>query len=77
MKELKTRFTKVSREDNIIRKAFLDDIIYEALDPAYNFSSVQEAVAYLSNKYKLTLDELTYIKSQLEQPLKTLSKKLK
>jgi hypothetical protein len=67
MKELRTRYTKQSkRKPALTRQAFLDDLIYEAIEDPYHFDNIDEAVAYLSSKYKLALDELAYLKKKAE-----------
>lgn len=67
MKELKTRYTKQpKRKPILMRQAFLDDLMYEALEDPYRFDTIDEAIAYLSSKYKLAIDELTYLKKKAE-----------
>jgi len=63
-KELGGKYTKkVARKNTLQRQAFLDDILEEATDPAYEFPSIDAAVDHLSRKYSLSYEELKYLKT--------------
>lgn len=66
-KELRTRYTKSAKRKVAFEKqAFLDDLVNEAIEEPYQFNSIDEAVSYLSRKYKLNVDELAYVKKSAE-----------
>ena len=60
MKGLYTQKTK--RKGKMERQAFLDDLAIEAVEDAYQFRSVDEAVNHLTSKYELAMDEIKYLK---------------
>jgi hypothetical protein len=68
MKRLKTRFTKVAKAPNVIkRQAFLDALYDEAYEDPYRFTSITAAVDHLSQKFGLSLDEILYLKKKAKQ----------
>lgn len=72
MSEIKRINTKYSRvkpatksdpnSNQLKRKAFLDALLDEAIEEPYTYSSFEEAIADLSGKFKLSLDEIKYLK---------------
>lgn len=66
-KELKTRYTKKTAAAKVItRQAFLDDLANEAIEDSYTFNSIADAVSFLTQKYKLSMDEIKYLKKKAE-----------
>ena len=63
--ELRTRYTKATvRQPVIKRQAFLDDLANESFEDPYEFSSIDEAIAHLSKKFKLSISELVYLRKK-------------
>ena len=64
MKLVRSKFTKVQKAvPTLKRQAFLDALLDEAVEDPYNFRSFGEAIDSLSGKFKLSLDEIKYLKS--------------
>jgi len=62
---MKGQYTqKINRKSGMKRQAFLDDLATEAVEDAYNFNSVDEAVNHLTSKYELSTNEVIYLKKK-------------
>lgn len=71
IKRIKTRYDNgkpaVNRQDKtagLTRKAFLDTLLDEAMEDPYTYASFDEAIIDLSGKFKLSMEELSYLKKQ-------------
>ena len=50
--------------------SFEEDILTEALDQAYDFNTIDDAVGYLSKKYVLSSDQLVELNKLAKTPEK-------
>jgi len=65
IKKINTKYSKAKitkTQEKLKRKAFLDAILDEAIEDPYTYNSFEEAIADLSGKFKLSIDEIKYLK---------------
>lgn len=78
LRRLNTRYskgdslsTRINNPKTLKRQAFLNTILDEALEQPYEFGSFEEAISKLSQNFRLSMDEISYLKAQHDKsPIK-------